>query len=85
MIKNFAILIIAVVLVTINLSVYTISMTEQAVITQMGKPVKTVEKPGLHFKLPFIQKITKFPNQLLDYDAAPTEILTKDKKKSGGR
>ena len=80
MIKNFAVLIIAVVLVTINLSVYTISMIEQAVITQLGKPVKNVEDPGLHFKLPFIQKITKFPNQLLDYDSAPTEILTKDKK-----
>ena len=80
MIKNFAVLIIAVVLVTINLSVYTISMIEQAVITQLGKPVKNVEEPGLHFKLPFIQKITKFPNQLLDYDSAPTEILTKDKK-----
>ena len=80
MIKNFAVLIIAVVLVTINLSVYTISMVEQAVITQLGKPVKNVEEPGLHFKLPFIQKITKFPNQLLDYDSAPTEILTRDKK-----
>ena len=79
-IKNFAILIIALLLVTINLSVYTISMVEQAVITQLGKPVKNVEEPGLHFKLPFIQKITKFPNQLLDYDSAPTEILTKDKK-----
>lgn len=80
MAKNIVILIVAVVLVTINLSVYTISMTEQAVITQLGKPVKNVEEPGLHFKTPFIQKITKFPNQLLDYDSAPTEILTKDKK-----
>ena len=79
-IKNFAVLIIALLLVTINLSVYTISMVEQAVITQLGKPVKNVEEPGLHFKLPFIQKITKFPNQLLDYDSAPTEILSKDKK-----
>ena len=80
MVRNLAILIIVVVLVTINLSVYTISMTEQGVVTQLGKPVKNVEDPGLHFKIPFIQKLTKFPNQLLDYDSAPTEILTKDKK-----
>lgn len=80
MAKNIAVLIIAVILVTINLSVYTISMVEQAVITQLGKPVKNVDEPGLHFKIPFIQKITKFPKQLLDYDSAPTEILTKDKK-----
>ena len=80
MAKNIAVLIIAVILVTINLSVYTISMVEQAVITQLGKPVRNVDEPGLHFKIPFIQKITKFPKQLLDYDSAPTEILTKDKK-----
>ncbi|MDP7554801.1 MAG: protease modulator HflC [Nitrospinota bacterium] len=80
MAKNIAVLIIAAILVTINLSVYTISMVEQAVITQLGKPVKNVDEPGLHFKIPFIQKITKFPKQLLDYDSAPTEILTKDKK-----
>jgi len=80
MAKNLAVLIIAVILVTINLSVYTISMVEQAVITQLGKPVRNVDEPGLHFKIPFIQKITKFPKQLLDYDSAPTEILTKDKK-----
>ena len=80
MAKNIAVLIIAAILVTINLSVYTISMVEQAVITQLGKPVKNVAEPGLHFKIPFIQKITKFPKQLLDYDSAPTEILTKDKK-----
>ena len=80
MAKNIAVLIIAAILVTINLSVYTISMVEQAVITQLGKPVRNVDEPGLHFKIPFIQKITKFPKQLLDYDSAPTEILTKDKK-----
>ncbi len=80
MAKNIAVLIIAVILVTINLSVYTISMVEQAVITQLGKPVNNVDEPGLHFKIPFIQKVTKFPKQLLDYDSAPTEILTKDKK-----
>ena len=80
MAKNIAVLIIAAILVTINLGVYTISMVEQAVITQLGKPVKNVDEPGLHFKIPFIQKITKFPKQLLDYDSAPTEILTKDKK-----
>lgn len=80
MIKNVGILIVVILFATINFSVYTISMTEQAVLTQMGKPIRDVSEPGLHFKLPFVQKVTKFSNQLLDYDSAPTEILTKDKK-----
>lgn len=80
MIKNLTIVFVVMVLATINFSIYTIDMTEQAVLTQLGKPVKDVTDPGLHFKMPFIQKVTKFSNQLLDYDSAPTEILTKDKK-----
>ncbi len=80
MIKNVGILIVVLIFATINFSVYTIGMTEQAVLTQMGKPIRDVSEPGLHFKLPFVQKVTKFSNQLLDYDSAPTEILTKDKK-----
>lgn len=80
MAKNIAILIIAAVLITANLSVYTITMTEQAVVLQLKKPVKVVKEPGLHFKIPFIQEVKKYSNQILDYDSAPTEILTKDKK-----
>jgi membrane protease subunit HflC len=54
---------------------------QQVVILQMGKPVRTVKSPGMHFKLPFpIQSAIKFEDRLLDYDAAPTEVLTKDKK-----
>lgn len=78
--KNLLIPVVAIAIITFNLSVFTISMTEQAVITQLGKPVRNISEPGLKFKIPFIQKVTKFPNQLLDYDSAPTEILTKDKK-----
>lgn len=80
MAKNVGILIIALVLITSLQSFFIISMMEQAVITQLGKPVREVKNPGLHFKIPFIQKVTKFSNQLLDYDSAPTEVLTKDKK-----
>jgi len=80
MIKNLAIVIVILVFATLNLSVYAVDMREQAILTQMGKPVKETKDPGLHFKLPFIQTVTKFSNQLLDYDSAPTEILTKDKK-----
>lgn len=80
MAKNVGILIIVLALMTSFQSFFIVTMTEQAVITQLGKPVREVKDPGLHFKVPFIQKVTIFSNQLLDYDSAPTEILTKDKK-----
>jgi membrane protease subunit HflC len=53
----------------------------QVVITQFGKPVRTVQEPGLHFKLPYpIQQVNTYDDRLLEYDSAPTEIITKDKK-----
>ncbi len=39
-------------------SYYTIGEQEQAVVTTFGKPEKE-DSPGLHFKIPFIQKVTK--------------------------
>ena len=37
---------------------YTIGEQEQAVVTTFGRP-EAVSEPGLHFKIPFIQKVTK--------------------------
>jgi membrane protease subunit HflC len=61
---------------------YFVDEKNQVVILQMGKPVRTVQKPGLYLKLPWpIQSISVFDKRLLDYDAAPEDITTKDKKK----
>ena len=54
--------------------------TEQIVIVQLGKPVRNIVKPGLNFKIPFIQSATVFERRLLEYDSAPNTILTEDKK-----
>lgn len=39
-------------------SAYSITEQEQAVVTTFGRPV-TVSEPGLHFKIPIIQKVQK--------------------------
>jgi modulator of FtsH protease HflC len=62
-------------------SVYTLSETEQAILTQFGRPVGGVVKdPGLHLKTPFIQEVHRFDKRWLEYDGDPNEIPTKDKK-----
>ncbi|MAD51088.1 MAG: protease modulator HflC [Candidatus Marinimicrobia bacterium] len=62
-------------------SVFIVSETEQAVILQFGKPVRTIITPGLHMKVPFpIQEKVVFDDRLLEYDSPPEEILSKDKK-----
>ncbi len=62
-------------------STYTVSETEQAILTQFGKPVGgMVTTPGLHFKLPFVQDVHRFDKRWLEYDGDANEIPTKDKK-----
>ncbi|NIV75300.1 MAG: protease modulator HflC, partial [Gammaproteobacteria bacterium] len=51
-----------------------------AIVLQFGKPVKTIQTPGLYFKLPFVQNVIFFEKRLLEYDAAPRELITRDKQ-----
>jgi len=62
-------------------SIFIVDETNQVVILQLGKPVKTVTKPGINLKLPFpFQEKITFDDRLLEYDSPPEEILSKDKK-----
>ena len=59
---------------------YTVSETEQVIITQFGSPVgEPVRSAGLHFKIPFIQEVTRIENRILEWDGRPNEMPTKDK------
>ena len=62
-------------------SIFIVDETQQVVILQLGKPVKTITEPGLNVKLPFpLQEKITFDDRLLEYDSPPEEILSKDKK-----
>jgi modulator of FtsH protease HflC len=62
-------------------SLYTISETEQAIITQFGEPVGTPKTdPGLYIKVPFIQQVHTFEKRWLEWSGDPNQIPTKDKK-----
>lgn len=74
------VVLLIVVAALLSFSVFTITETQQGVVTQLGKPVRVVKSPGIHLKIPFIQQISYFEDRLLDYDSAPTEVVTKDKK-----
>ena len=61
--------------------IYTVDEREQAIITQVGEFKRAVTTPGLHFKKPFIEKVTRFEKRILSTDAAPGQYLTLDKKR----
>jgi membrane protease subunit HflC len=66
-------------LLLVWLTFYTTRETEFALITQFGRPVRTVVNAGLHVKWPF-QSILRFDRRLRVYDPRPAEFLTHDKK-----
>jgi len=74
------IILIVAILILANMSLFIVDETRQAIVLQFGKPIRTITEPGLNWKLPFIQNVVFFEDRLLVYDAAPTEIITKDKK-----
>lgn len=79
--KSLVGVILGLVLLTLNLIVYTVDITEYAVVTQFGNPVNTVLQPGLRIKLPEpIQSVQRFDNRVQIYEAEPLELLTSDKK-----
>lgn len=59
---------------------FTVDETQQAILLQLGKPIGGTLGPGLHLKLPFIQNVVYIDSRVLNYEANPAEVLTKEKK-----
>ena len=62
-------------------AIFIVDMTEQVIVTQFGRPVGgAITEPGLHFKLPYMQKIHTFEKRILEWQGRSNQIPTKDKK-----
>jgi modulator of FtsH protease HflC len=80
LIRTVVLIAAAVGIVLVYASAYVVDETEQVVLTQFGKVVgKPVTTPGLNFKVPFVQKASYFPKNLLTWDGDPGQVPTKDK------
>ena len=68
-------------IVTLSSTLYTVSETEQVVITQFGEPIgEAITRPGLHAKLPFAQDVNMFDKRWLEWTGNPNQVPTRDKK-----
>lgn len=77
---KFAVLFILAALLLAN-TLYTLPQTQQAIVLEFGKPVRTVKDPGLHMKTPFVEDVVFFDNRILEFNAEPKEILLGDQKR----
>lgn len=70
-----------VVLFLLQGSMYTVRENEQVIVTQFGRIVgEAITEPGLHWKTPFTQDVHSFDKRWLEWDGAPNQIPTRDKK-----
>jgi membrane protease subunit HflC len=70
------VVVIGLIIVGIGLSAFTVGERELAIKLQVGKVVEANYEPGLHFKIPLIQTVRKFPSQILKIDDAPQRVFT---------
>ncbi len=61
-------------------ALFTVRETQFALVTQFGKPVRTLTEAGLHAKLPLLQQVRFFDRRLRVYNPPRSEFLTRDKK-----
>ena len=73
-------LVVVVLGVLISGSIFVVHEQDQALVLQFGDPKRVVKKPGLHFKIPFVQNVEYFDKRILDFDAQAEEVPTKDQK-----
>jgi len=61
-------------------SVFVVKETEYAIKFQLGRIVSSGFKPGLHFKLPFVNNVKKFDRRILSLDTPSEVMLTSEQK-----
>jgi len=62
-------------------SIFIVKEINQAIVLQFGDPKRIILKPGLNFKLPFIQNVVFLDKRILNLDTPPEEVIASDQKR----
>ena len=61
--------------------VFVVQEINQAIVLQFGDPKRIITKPGLNFKIPFIQNVAYLDRRVLNLDTPPEEVIAADQKR----
>lgn len=78
--KQILIVLVVVLALLANGSLFVVEEGQQAIVTQFGKPVGEVKYAGLHVKTPLVQEVRRFDRKILKWDGDPNQIPTQDKR-----
>ena len=62
-------------------SIFIVKEVNQAIVLQFGDPKRIINKPGLNFKIPFIQNVVFLDKRILNLDTPPEEVIASDQKR----
>lgn len=83
--KNASLVIMGVVLlvgfIVGQSAMFTVHQSEQVLVLQFGNPIRVIREPGLNFKVPFVQDVTRYDARILDLDPPVQEVLLADQKR----
>ena len=79
--KKILIPIIILIFATLYFSIFIVKEINQAIVLQFGDPKRIIEKPGLNFKIPFIQNVVFLDKRILNLDTPPEEVIASDQKR----
>ena len=78
---KFLLPIIIILAATAFFSIFIVKEINQAIVLQFGDPKRIISKPGLNFKIPFIQNVVFLDKRILNLDAPPEEVIESDQKR----
>jgi modulator of FtsH protease HflC len=65
-------------LILFSSATFTVYPNQQAIVLQVGKPVRQLGEPGLYFKIPFFEKVVLIDRRVLMVEGDKQEVLTRD-------
>ena len=75
-----AIIIAVVAVIVLVNSMFIVKENQYGIVKEFGKIERVISEPGLNFKVPFIQETDMVSKEILLYDIAKSDVITKDKK-----
>ena len=83
--NKFILAVVGVIVVGVGIllfsALFTVHQTQQALVLQFGNPIRVVQDPGLHVKIPLVQNVQTFDSRILDLDPPAQEVILTDQKR----
>ncbi len=79
--KSFGAILLAVIAFLVWSSVFIVDEREKALVTQLGEIQREINKPGMYFKLPFVQEVIKVEDRIVFFESPDKEVQVVDSRR----